>query len=93
MHPCSYIVDHLLHVLTIQNPSVERECHDLPRNELAGFLQRLLRGHFEPTAARDLHAHDGDGLDVVLAQDLRRLLRVVHFSQDWGIRQSSPCRA
>ena len=57
---------------------VERESDDLPGDELAGFLQRLLRGHLKPAAARNLHAHDGDGLDVVLAQDLRQLLRVVH---------------
>ena len=69
MHPCGYIVDHLLHVLTIQNPSVERECDDLPGDELAAHLQRLLCGHFESTAAWHLHAHDCDGLDVVLADD------------------------
>jgi hypothetical protein len=50
----------------------------LPGNELAGFLQRLLRGQFKPATAGHLHAHDGDGLDVVLAQDLRQLLGVVN---------------
>ena len=62
----------------IDYPPVERECDDLPGDELAGFLQRLLRGHLKPAAARDLHAHDCDGLDVVLAQYLRQLLRVVN---------------
>ena len=57
---CFSRIDHL---------PVEREGDDLPVNELAGFLQRLLRGHFESAAARNLHAHDGDGLDVVLADD------------------------
>jgi len=57
---------------------VEREGDNLPGDELAGSLQRLLRGHLKPAAAWNLHAHDGDGLDVVLAQYLRQLLRVVH---------------
>ena len=57
---------------------VEREGDNLPGDEFAGSLQRFFRSHFESAAARDLHAHDGDGLDVVLAQDLRQLLRVVH---------------
>ena len=62
----------------IDYPPVERECDDLTGDELAACLQCLLRGHLKPAAARDLHAHDGDGLDVVLAQDLRQLLRVVN---------------
>ena len=57
---------------------VERECDDLPGDELAGSLQRFFRSHFESAAAWNLHAHDGDGLDVVLAQDFRELLRVVN---------------
>ena len=62
----------------INYPPVERESDNLPGDELAGFLQSLLRGHLKTAAARDLHAHDGDGIDVVLAQDLRQFLRVVH---------------
>ena len=56
----------------------KREGDDLPGDELAGSLQRFFRSHFESAAAWNLHAHDGDGLDVVLAQDFRQLLRVVH---------------
>ena len=62
----------------IDYSSVEREGDDLPRYELAGFLQRLLRGHFESAAAGDLHADDGHGFDVVLADDFRQFLRIVH---------------
>ena len=52
--------------------TVERDCHNLPRNEFATYLRRLLRGQSKASAARNLHADDGHGLDVVLADDLRR---------------------
>ena len=62
----------------IDYPSIERDCHDLPRDELAARLQRLLLGPFKTAAARNLHADDGHGLDVVLADDLSLLLIGVH---------------
>ena len=62
----------------IDDMPVERDCDDLPRDELAACLKRLLRGQFKTSAARNLHADDGHGLDVVLADDFRQLLRVVH---------------
>ena len=62
----------------IDDSSVERDRHNLPRDELARSLQRLLRGQFTTSAARDFHADDGHERDVVLANDLRQLLRIVH---------------
>ena len=69
LYLCDYALTNLLH-----DPPVERDCHDLPRDELTACLQRLLRGQFKAAAARNLHADDGNGLDVVLADDLSRLL-------------------
>lgn len=43
----------------IDYPPVEGEGDDLPGDEFAGFLQRLLRGHLKTAAAGNLHAHDG----------------------------------
>ena len=40
--------------LRIDYPPVERDCDDLPRDELAACLQRLLRGQFKTSAARDI---------------------------------------
>ena len=38
----------------------------------------LPRGVFQPTAARHLHAHDGDALNIVSAQDFGQFFTVIH---------------
>ena len=58
----------------VQNPPVGGDRYDLPRNELAGRLQGALGGIFQPAAAGHLHAHNGDLLNVVAADDGGQLL-------------------
>ena len=68
-----------------------RLCDEDIRRCKRHHLKSLLRGQFKTSATRNLHADDGHGLDVVLADDLRQLLRVVH-----GIElgaSDNPCRA
>ena len=66
---------------SVQNPPVGGDRYDLPRNELAGRLQGALGGIFQPAAAGHLHAHNGDLLNVVAADDGGQLLTVIDVVQ------------
>ena len=50
----------------------------LPRNQLSAVLQRSSYCVFQPAAARHLHAHDGDALNIVSAQDFGQFFTVIH---------------
>ena len=61
----------------IQDAAIKRERDNLPRDELPRRTQSL-DGHALQTAtARDLHARDGDALDIVARNDLGQLLGVI----------------
>lgn len=66
---------------SVQNPPVGGNRYDLPRNELAGRLQGALGGIFQPAAAGHLHAHNGDLLNVVAADNGGQLLTVIDVVQ------------
>ena len=69
------LFDALLH--QIQNGSVTGDRHDLPGEQLAAGLDRLLRRVLQAAAAGHLHPQDGHALDVVVANDRRQLFAVV----------------
>ena len=58
--------------------SMNGDCDYLPGNKFAACFQRIFRRTLAPAAAGNLHAYNGDALDVVLGDDLRELLRVVN---------------
>ena len=62
------------HARLVEDPTVDGDRDDLPRNELAALLQGRFGGVFQSAAAGDLHAHDGHALDIVMADDLVRRL-------------------
>ena len=64
-------------LLVFEDLAVKRNRDDLPGDELAAFLQRFLRRKFESATAGDFHADDGHGPDVVRADDLPELFRIV----------------
>lgn len=69
--------------------SINGDCDYLPGNKFAACFQRIFRRTLEPAAAGNLHAHNGDALDVVLGDDLRELLRVVNTVQ-FGVIKRQP---
>ena len=65
----------------VQNFSVYRNGHNLPGNTFSAVLQRGFRRHFQPAAARHLHAHNGDAVDVVAGDDAGQLIGVIALVQ------------
>ena len=75
-------VKHMLRLrMLLQNSPIRGNCNHLTRNELVGCHQRTLDGVFKTAAARNLHAQDFDALDIVVRNDLRKLLGVVALIQ------------
>lgn len=55
--------------------------HNLPRYELPAGLECAFRGIFNTAAAWNLHADNGDILDIIETDDFRHLFRVIHHIQ------------
>ena len=62
----------------IKDLAVDRDRDNLPRQELPARAQRLPHRMLESAAARHLHAHDGDALNVIAPDNLRELVGVIH---------------
>ena len=62
----------------VENLAIDGDRDDLPRKEFPARAQRLTRRMLESAAARHLHAHDGDALNVIAPDDLRELVGVIH---------------
>ena len=59
------------------NPAVRGDGHHLPGDLFPAGQQGPLGGVLDAAAARNLHADDGQALNVVVCQDLGELLAVV----------------
>ena len=71
----------------VNDTSVRGDCNDLPGNEFAAYLKRVFGRSLESPAAGHLHSHDGNALDIVVADNCRQLLGVVHSVQLWASDQ------
>lgn len=67
--------------LPVEDAAIHREGDDIPGDELAAVLEGSDGGVFKTSAARHLHPQDSNAPDVVIADDLRQLLAVVHSIQ------------
>ena len=65
----------------IQELSVNRDGHNLPRNEFSTVLERTNGSVLQSAAARNLHADDGHTLDLVALNNLGKLFAVIHIVQ------------
>ena len=63
---------------SIENFSVDGDGYDLPGDQPAAFTQCVLQRELQPAAAGNLHPHERDAFDLVLAQNLTELFAVVH---------------
>ena len=68
-------------LLFFHQPAVHRDGVHLPRDEFSALPERRFCRVLQSPAAGHLHADDGDALDIVLPDDLRQLLGIVHAVQ------------
>ena len=63
----------------IQNLSINRDRHNLPRNEFTAVLERGHGCMLQSAAARNLHADNGHALDIIVLDNFGKLFAVVHI--------------
>lgn len=67
--------------ILFQDPSIGTDCIYLPRNKLPACHQRVLHSRLDSSAARNLHANNCHALDIIIADDLCKLLGIVYGIQ------------
>ena len=84
---CHSVTVHGISSVSLQDFSVDGDRRHLPGDEFPAFLQGLLCRQFQPSAAGHLHAHDRHALNVIVPDDLHKLLAVVDAVQLWTADQ------
>ena len=72
-----------------QNSSIRGNGIHLPWKEFSACFHGIYGSLLDSAAAGDFHAHDGHALNIVLADDLCKLLAVVYRIQFWTSDQGN----
>ena len=67
--------------------SIGRDGYYLPWDEFSAGLQRAFCRIFNAAAAGNLHTDDGQALNIVMGDDLRKFFSIIAFVQLWAANQ------
>lgn len=77
-------------ILVFLDPSICRDRHYLPGQELSTVFQCRHCRPFQAATAGHLHTHNGNALDRIISDNLGEFLRVVHWVQLGAANPASP---
>ena len=64
---------------SIQNLAVNRDCYNLPRNELSAVFECVFCGVFKSAATWNFHSDNGNALNIIIGDNLCQLFAVINI--------------